>query len=78
LFLGSIWYVSFRLRVLFGLTRRWPLRIVIAVGFISSLLMMPSGHTHAGQMFPGTLLAPVFFPFTKGPYLEGSTKVFVS
>jgi predicted MPP superfamily phosphohydrolase len=43
LFLGSIWYVSFRLRVLFGLTRRWPLRIAIAIGFISSLLTMFSG-----------------------------------
>jgi predicted MPP superfamily phosphohydrolase len=40
--------------------------------------LMLSGHTHAGQMFPGTLLASVFFPFIKGRYQEGNTKVFVS
>jgi predicted MPP superfamily phosphohydrolase len=40
--------------------------------------LMLSGHTHAGQMFPGTLLASLVFPFTKGLYKEGSTKVFVS
>ena len=41
--LGLIWYVSFRLRVLFGWARRWPLRIVIAVVFMSSLFIMFSG-----------------------------------
>ena len=40
--------------------------------------LMIAGHTHGGQMFPGTLLAPLFFPFTKGLYSKGNTKVFVS
>ena len=39
---------------------------------------MVSGHTHAGQMFPGTLLVPLFFPFHRGLYDEGDMKVFVS
>ncbi len=43
LILGLIWYVSFRLRVLFELTRRWPLRIIIAIIFMSSLFIMFSG-----------------------------------
>lgn len=30
LFAASIWYVSFRLRTLFGLVRRWPLRLGVA------------------------------------------------
>ena len=40
LILGLIWHVSFRLRVLFGLKRRWPLRILIAISFIFSLFIM--------------------------------------
>lgn len=40
--------------------------------------LMLSGHTHAGQMFPGTLFTPFIFPFNAGLYEEGGTKVFVS
>lgn len=40
--------------------------------------LMVSGHTHAGQMFPGTLFAPFIFPFNQGLYQEGDMKVFVS
>jgi predicted MPP superfamily phosphohydrolase len=40
--------------------------------------LMLSGHTHGGQMFPSTLFAPFIFPFNKGLYNEGDTKVFVS
>lgn len=37
-----------------------------------------AGHTHAGQMFPATVLAPLVFPFTKGLNFEGDMPVFVS
>lgn len=37
-----------------------------------------SGHTHAGQVFPGTILSPVFFSFSRGLKQFGNTKVFVS
>ena len=40
--------------------------------------LMVSGHTHGGQMFPATLLAPLIFPFHKGLYKQGGTQVFVS
>jgi predicted MPP superfamily phosphohydrolase len=52
----------------------------VGVQYVSAkgIDLMLSGHTHAGQMFPGTLLAPFFFPFIKGLYQEGSTKVLVS
>jgi len=40
--------------------------------------LMVSGHTHAGQMFPATLLAPVIFPFHRGLCDEGDMQVFVS
>jgi predicted MPP superfamily phosphohydrolase len=40
--------------------------------------LMVSGHTHAGQMFPGTLFTPFIFPFNKGLYREGDMQVFVS
>jgi predicted MPP superfamily phosphohydrolase len=40
--------------------------------------LMVSGHTHAGQMFPGTLFAPLFFPHNSGLYRENKMKVFVS
>lgn len=37
-----------------------------------------SGHTHAGQVFPGTLLSPLFFNFNRGLKKFGDTQVFVS
>ncbi|EIW8473881.1 hypothetical protein DV720_26720 [Klebsiella pneumoniae] len=37
-----------------------------------------SGHTHGGQVFPGTLLAPFFFAFNRGLEHYGNTQVFVS
>lgn len=37
-----------------------------------------SGHTHAGQVFPGTILSPMFFNFNRGLKHVDSTKVFVS
>ena len=40
--------------------------------------LMLSGHTHAGQMFPNTLLAQFFFPFMNGLHKYGNTQVFVS
>jgi predicted MPP superfamily phosphohydrolase len=40
--------------------------------------LMVSGHTHAGQMFPNTLFAPIVFPFNSGLYHEGEMRVFVS
>ena len=40
--------------------------------------LMLSGHTHAGQMFPGTVFAPFIFPFSEGLHQEGKMQVFVS
>jgi predicted MPP superfamily phosphohydrolase len=40
--------------------------------------LMVSGHTHAGQMFPGTLFAPFIFPYSEGLHQEGKMQVFVS
>ena len=40
--------------------------------------LMLSGHTHGGQMFPGTLLAPLIFPLSKGLHLRQGTYFFVS
>lgn len=40
--------------------------------------LMLSGHTHAGQMFPATLIAPLLFPLTKGLHRQGGTWFFVS
>ncbi len=38
-----------------------------------------AGHTHAGQMFPATLIAKLMFPFNKGLYrYDGNTQVYVS
>jgi hypothetical protein len=42
LFAASIGYVAYRLHTLFGLTRRWPLRIAVAAGFVASLAAMLS------------------------------------
>lgn len=40
--------------------------------------LMLAGHTHGGQMFPGTAFAALTFPYNKGLYRSGSTQVFVS
>lgn len=37
-----------------------------------------SGHTHAGQFFPGTLLTPLFFAFNRGLSHYNNTQVLVS
>ena len=62
------------LRIAFIVLTLWSIWYVSEKG----IDLMLSGHTHAGQMFPSTLLAPLFFSFNKGLYKEGSTKVFVS
>src|SRR6185503_11381667 len=40
--------------------------------------LMIAGHTHGGQLFPGTLVAAAVFPFTHGLYRRGPLQVFVS
>ncbi|MDM8544470.1 metallophosphoesterase [Desulfococcaceae bacterium HSG9] len=40
--------------------------------------LMLSGHTHAGQIFPGTLIMSVFFPFNKGLHKKDDLQVFTS
>ena len=40
--------------------------------------LMLSGHTHAGQMFPATLMTPYIFPLNKGLHHRGDTTFFVS
>lgn len=40
--------------------------------------LMLSGHTHAGQVFPFTLLTALMFPFNSGLWREGGASVFVS
>ena len=40
--------------------------------------LIVAGHTHAGQFFPGTLVATAAFPFTHGLYHRGPLQVFVS
>lgn len=42
------------------------------------IALMLSGHTHAGQIFPNTLLTPLIFPLNKGLYLHNGTQFFVS
>lgn len=44
----------------------------------SGVDLMIAGHTHGGQFFPGTLVARLVFPFTRGLYHRGSLQVFVS
>ncbi len=52
----------------------------VGVGYAAEkgIDLMLSGHTHAGQVFPATLLGVAFFPFLKGLYQEQGTKLFVS
>ncbi|MDR1008208.1 MAG: metallophosphoesterase [Campylobacteraceae bacterium] len=40
--------------------------------------LMLSGHTHAGQVFPFTLLVNIIFPFNRGLYQEDKMQVFVT
>lgn len=40
--------------------------------------LMLAGHTHGGQMFPGTAFASLTFPHNKGLYRHGRTQVFVT
>lgn len=40
--------------------------------------LMLSGHTHAGQIFPATLVTPLLFPLNKGLHQHGNTYFFVS
>lgn len=40
--------------------------------------LMVAGHTHAGQVFPGTLIAPLIFPFNRGLYRQGDLQIYVS
>ncbi|MGG0175848.1 metallophosphoesterase [Gottfriedia acidiceleris] len=40
--------------------------------------LMLSGHTHAGQIFPFTLLSELIFPYNRGFHEHGKMKVFVS
>ena len=37
-----------------------------------------SGHTHAGQFFPATLVGYIQFPFLKGLYRHNNTLVYVN
>lgn len=37
-----------------------------------------SGHTHAGQAFPGTVIVPLVWPWYEGLYREGDGQIFVS
>jgi uncharacterized protein len=39
--------------------------------------LMLSGHTHAGQMFPATLINRYIFPLNKGMHQKGDTTFFV-
>jgi predicted MPP superfamily phosphohydrolase len=40
--------------------------------------VMLSGHTHGGQVFPGTILIRFRFPYFRGLYQEGATTLLVS
>lgn len=40
--------------------------------------LMLSGHTHAGQIFPATLITPFLFPLNKGLHKHNGTYFFVS
>ncbi|MCC6165562.1 MAG: metallophosphoesterase [Acidobacteria bacterium] len=40
--------------------------------------LLLSGHTHGGQVFPGTLLAAWIYRYNAGLYEEGSLRIFVS
>ena len=94
LILASLWYTPFRLGRLWGMQRAWPLCILVAIGVILAVAgmvslsasanavvgvdLMLSGHTHAGQMFPATLINNYLFPLNKGLHQKGDTTFFVS
>lgn len=40
--------------------------------------LLVAGHTHGGQLFPGTAFAALTFPYNKGLYRHGKTQVFVT
>lgn len=50
------------------------LEYVVAAG----ATLMLAGHTHAGQVFPGTVLAPLIFRLNKGLYDYEGMQIFVS
>ena len=39
-FVGSAWYIAFRLRTTFGLQRRWPLRVLVMTALIGWIILM--------------------------------------
>lgn len=45
---------------------------------VAGIDLVLTGHTHAGQIFPFTLLTEALFPFNRGLHQQGKTKVFVS
>ena len=40
--------------------------------------LLVAGHTHGGQMFPGTLFASLIFRFNAGSYEQGALQIYVS
>jgi uncharacterized protein len=52
----------------------------VGIEYVSmrGVALMLSGHTHAGQFFPGTLFAPLYFPLTEGLYERDGLRIFVS
>jgi predicted MPP superfamily phosphohydrolase len=42
------------------------------------VVLMLSGHTHAGQVFPATLVTPLLYPLNKGLHVRDGTYFFVS
>lgn len=40
--------------------------------------LMLAGHTHGGQVFPGTVLGGLIFPINEGLHKRGGTKIYVS
>jgi len=40
--------------------------------------LLLAGHTHAGQIFPATLIAPLMFNHNRGLYNYATMKIYVS